>query len=192
LDEDLFNGNKVVEHKKTGAYTKLELRDASNGRQELSMLEMTDHMKQDCPKAGAIRTRKCSDVSPWRRYGWTLSNDDEDAGKGSTKVRLRQEGTEQQVGANAERLKEALPRLMTLDDDEEDADGDCHEGQSNTDDAEDVFFTGCSTCELGDPQESDQHMTVQALMAKPRRLIIDSGCRGAYMSPRSESIFTLT
>jgi len=156
----------------------------------------TDHMKKDCPKADAIRTHKCSKCGKLGHIEKFCRGEGTDGRSQTTmkkpvkavhKSDYSKKGPSNKSARTQKVLKEALARLMTLDDDEdedmplEDAYGDNDDGNGDDDDGDDVFFTGCTTCDLGDSQESNQHLMVQAMMTHTRRLIIDSGCRGAHV-----------
>ena len=105
--------------------------------------------------------------------------------KSSVKATQRQEngkkGSSNKSARTQKVLKEALARLLTVN---EDVDEDMH--QYTVDDAfhevnEDVENEDdeCTTCDM--VVEHDQAPIVHALLTQSRQFIIDSGCRGAHV-----------
>ena len=74
---------------------------------------------------------------------------------------------------------------MTLDEDVDDEmqqfteQDEFNEVNDGVDDEDDVFFNGCTTCDIA--AEHYPESTVHALLTQSRRFIIDSGCRVAHV-----------
>ena len=156
-----------------------------------------DHIKRDCPKAGVIRDHRCSKCCRQGHLEKFCRGEGSDGRSSATgkksSVKTTTYGKKSVPSNKSARtqkvLKEALARLITMDADEDEdtpqndreTELDVDDDDGASEDPDDVFFTGCATCALEDNQDLDPPMLVQALLSRSRRLIIDSGCRGAHV-----------
>ena len=153
----------------------------------------TDHIKRDCPKATAIRDHRCSKcrrkghLEKFYRGEGSESRPITVGKKPLVKATYGKKSNPSNKSVRTRKvLKEALARLMTMDDDEDedmhqnDGEEDVDQDDGASNEQEDVFFNGCTTCALGGNQELESPLPVQALLSTSKRLIIDSGCRGAH------------
>jgi len=159
----------------------------------------TDHMKKDCPNSDAIRAHKCAKCGKQGHLEKFCREDgsegrQQDKSKKSPKAVQRSDWGKGAKGSKAvsnktirrqKVIQEAVARLMTLgqeDEEEEAQDEELEQGEDEEAEEDDVFFNGCTVCEIEDVVvEAQSNDGVQALLLKPRKFIIDSGCRGAHV-----------
>ena len=166
-----------------------------------------------CPKADAIRAHRCSKCGVRGHLGkFCRSNGDDGQRQGQPKKsfqasQIKDRGKSNSKGAangqkpssnNTARrrkvIQDAMARLLTLGQEEDDeVDSDHEEDKPGDEDMpeedEDVFFTGCTVCEVDDAViDGSGIVGSQALLSTQKRFIIDSGYRGAHVVSSSDLV----